>query len=65
MTEAVQAMIAWAFAEPSCRFVIARKVKRSNLASQRILIKVGMRIYEEAEEGFSFRLARSSAGSVQ
>ena len=60
MTEAVRAMITWAFEEPSCYFITARKVKKWNLASQRILFKVGMRIYEESEDGFSFRLERDS-----
>lgn len=65
MTEAVQAMITWAFEEPSCYFITARKVKKWNLASQRILFKVGMRIYEESDDGFSFRLERDSTGQLR
>ena len=39
MTEAVRAMIAWAFEETSCRAVVALNTKKWNLASQRVLLK--------------------------
>jgi len=41
-TEAVQALIAWAFEQPGCRAVTATTV--TNPASNRLLEKVGMRI---------------------
>lgn len=45
-TEAFRAMIAWAFQHPTCKAVLA-ETKLSNLASQRVLVKAGMRIYKE------------------
>lgn len=59
-TEAAQAMIAWAFEEPSCRSITAQNTKKWNLASQRVLFKLGMKVYEESEDAFSLRLDRSS-----
>ena len=56
MTEAVQRLIAWAFAEPACRSVVARDTKKRNVASQRVLAKVGMSVYEESEDAFCFRI---------
>ena len=60
MTEAAQAMIAWAFEEPSCHAVTARNTKKWNLASQRVLFKLGMKVYEEMEDACNLRLERSS-----
>jgi len=60
-TEAVRAMIEWALVEPACRVVTARKVKKWNITSQHILFKVGMKICNESENGFDFRLERSRA----
>lgn len=42
MTEAVQALIDWAFEQPECRAVTATTV--TNPASNRLLEKVGMRV---------------------
>lgn len=58
MTEAVQRMIHWAFEEQTCLSVVARDVKRWNLASRRILAKVGMTVYEESEETLSYMIER-------
>jgi len=60
-TEAAQAMIAWAFEEPSCRSITAQNTKKWNLASQRVLLKLGMKVYEESEDALSLRLERNSA----
>ncbi|MBK9210910.1 MAG: GNAT family N-acetyltransferase [Anaerolineales bacterium] len=57
-TEAVKAMIAWAFEEISCRAVVARNTKKSNLASQRVFLKAGMKVYEESEDAFCLRVER-------
>ena len=58
MTEAVQALIAWAFEEPACQSVVARDTKKSNIASLRVLTKVGMTQYQETEDAFYLRVAR-------
>ena len=63
MTEAVQRLIAWAFEEPACLSVVAIDVARSNLASQRVLAKVGMEVYQESEDGMCFRVERGNTGS--
>lgn len=58
VTEAVQAMLAWAFQEPACRAVIAPDTKKWNVASNRILAKVGMHMYAETEEANFWRIER-------
>ncbi len=58
-TEAVRALIAWAFEEPACKAVIAKGVQKDNPASSRLLEKVGMTVYEETEDSLSWR--RSNA----
>jgi ribosomal-protein-alanine N-acetyltransferase len=55
-TEAVIALIGWAFEEPACRAVVARDVLRSNLASQRVLAKAGMKEYSETETSLCYRI---------
>jgi [ribosomal protein S5]-alanine N-acetyltransferase len=54
-TEAARALVAWAFEEPSCKFVVARGVQKDNPASRRILEKLGMSVYEETEDSLSWR----------
>ena len=56
MTEAVQALITWGFEHYQCRTVVAHKVLRSNIASQRVLEKVGMHIYQETADTLSWRI---------
>jgi ribosomal-protein-alanine N-acetyltransferase len=55
MTEAVKALIAWAFQDTRCRAVIAPNTKRWNVASNRVLEKVGMQVYNETEEALDWR----------
>lgn len=55
-TEAVQAMIAWAFLNPDCRSVVAPDTAKSNPASNRVLEKVGMHVYAETEDALSWRI---------
>jgi [ribosomal protein S5]-alanine N-acetyltransferase len=59
MTEAVKALIAWAFEESACRAVVARDVLKTNMASQKVLAKAGMTVYAETGETLSFRISRS------
>lgn len=63
MTEAVRAMIAWAFREPACRSVVALGVDKGNIASQKVLAKAGMTVYEETGEGLNLRISRADAAS--
>lgn len=57
-TEAVQALITWAFQEPDCKSVIAPDTKRWNIASNRVLEKVGMYIYSETADALFWRIDR-------
>jgi ribosomal-protein-alanine N-acetyltransferase len=56
MTEAVKGLIAWAFQDTRCRAVIALDTKRWNVASNRVLEKAGMRVYNETEEALDWRV---------
>jgi [ribosomal protein S5]-alanine N-acetyltransferase len=60
-TEAVQRMIAWAFEEPACLAVVARDTKKWNIASLRILARMGMQVYEESEDAYWLRVGRGNA----
>ncbi len=55
-TETVRALIAWAFEEPNCRSVIAPGTLKTNIASNRVLAKVGMYVYEETDDTLSWRV---------
>lgn len=56
MTEAARGFIEWAFQSAACRSVIAPNALRSNPASNRVLQKLGMRIYHETAEALFWRL---------
>jgi GNAT superfamily N-acetyltransferase len=58
MTETVQALIGWAFQDSDCRAVVARNVLKTNLASIRVLEKVGMRPYLETRDTYAFRVRK-------
>jgi RimJ/RimL family protein N-acetyltransferase len=58
-TEATQALIAWAFQDPACQAVVADSAG-DNLASSRVLTKVGMHIFRETEETLSWRIGRET-----
>ncbi|MBV9958551.1 MAG: GNAT family N-acetyltransferase [Acidobacteria bacterium] len=60
VTEAVRAMIAWAFREPECLFVTAPHTARSNPASNRVLEKAGMRVYHQTETELFWRVSRET-----
>lgn len=57
-TEAVQCMIAWAFEETACLSVVARDTKKWNIASLRILARVGMTVYEESKDAYWLKVER-------
>ena len=60
-TEAVRALITWAFDAPECVSVIAAEVDKANIASIRILEKVGMSIYKETNDNLYWRITRDVA----
>jgi ribosomal-protein-alanine N-acetyltransferase len=62
-TEAAQALIAWAFQDPRCVAVIAPDTLKTNVASNRVLEKVGMRIYVETDEALFWRIDREDLTS--
>jgi len=66
-TEAVRALIGWAFQAPEYIAVIAANTLKSNIASHKVLAKVGMAVYGQSRETLSWRLAReqfAAASSV-
>ncbi|NLD45090.1 MAG: GNAT family N-acetyltransferase [Chloroflexi bacterium] len=56
-TEAVRALIAWAFAQPGCRTVFA-DTRADNVASQRVLTKAGLRRFGLRRGLYLWRLDR-------
>ncbi|MBN1316752.1 MAG: GNAT family N-acetyltransferase [Anaerolineales bacterium] len=58
-TEAVKAMIHWAFQSEQCTSVIAPDTLRKNVASNSVLVKVGMVVYEESQEAISWRIDKN------
>jgi RimJ/RimL family protein N-acetyltransferase len=58
-TEATRALIAWAFDDPACQSVVADS-RKDNLASNRVLAKVGMHIFRGAEDTLSWRVNRAN-----
>lgn len=60
MTEAVRAMIAWAFSHPDCHAVTATNVLAGNLASQKVLLRNGFSETGHSEEGIHFELTREN-----
>jgi ribosomal-protein-alanine N-acetyltransferase len=62
-TEAVRALITWAFEDPNCRSVIAPGTLKSNIASNRVLAKVGMYVYEETDDTLSWRIVKGNGGT--
>ena len=58
-TEAVEALIAWALQDPACRSILADTLK-DNVASNRVLVKAGMKLYYETDEGLCWKIGRGS-----
>ena len=59
MTEAVRALLAWAFDNPACQAVFADP-RQDNVASQRVLAKVGMAVCRETPDLQLWRIERAS-----
>lgn len=57
-TEAVRALIAWAFREPACQSIVAPDTKKWNVASNRLLAKAGMHVDDEIDDARFWRLDR-------
>jgi len=57
MTEALRAIIQWAFLNSDVKFVIADTLK-NNILSQKLLQKIGMIFYKEDDEWFWWKLKR-------
>lgn len=64
MTEGVQALITWAFEHPVGLRAISAQTRRYNIASGRVLEKVGMSIYSESDSTLfwiRYKLGRGSS----
>lgn len=59
MSEAVKALIAWAFSHPECRAITATNVLLHNFASQKVLQRNCFVEVRQDEHGISYRLDRS------
>ena len=59
MSEAVEALIKWAFSHPECRAITATSVLVDNFASQKVLLRNGFVEIGQDEKGINFRLERS------
>jgi ribosomal-protein-alanine N-acetyltransferase len=57
-TEAVQALIDWAFSHPECRSIVAPGTLKANIASNRVLEKVGMWVVDESADTLSWAITR-------
>lgn len=57
-TEAVRALIGWAFCDPRCTTITATHVLKDNISSIRVLQKVGMQVVEEDEHTLSWIIRR-------
>ena len=57
-TEAARSLLSWAFSYPACLAVVAPNTPKSNKASNRVLQKLGMFVYEETSESLSWRVTR-------
>ncbi|MCP4542842.1 MAG: GNAT family N-acetyltransferase [Chloroflexi bacterium] len=60
-TEAVRALITWTFKEPDCKSIVAPDTKKRNLASNRVLEKVGMHIYNETDDALFWRIDKNDS----
>jgi len=58
-TEAARRLIKWAFDDTRCQRVIAPDTRKDNIASNRVLEKLGMEIYQTTKDGFSWALDRT------
>jgi len=59
MTEAVSAMITWAFNHPECKKITATGVIQGNLASRKVLVKNGFEEKKSDPAGVDYELVRN------
>ncbi|MDD5467664.1 MAG: GNAT family N-acetyltransferase [Anaerolineales bacterium] len=64
MTEAVRRLAAWAFVDPRCQTITAKGVLNTNLASVRVLQKLGMEAYREGVAESDWRITRQAAATL-
>lgn len=55
MSEAINKLIHWLFSNPDVKYIVADTLK-SNILSQNLLKKIGMKFYKEDDECFWWRL---------
>jgi RimJ/RimL family protein N-acetyltransferase len=60
MTEAVRALVQWAFTQPDCNRVIAETL-RTNLPSQKVLQKAGMHLIRAAENMLYWQIEKAQS----
>jgi RimJ/RimL family protein N-acetyltransferase len=58
MSEAVRAMIQWAFTHSECEVINATNVKQDNYSSHKVLVKTGFKEVRENEEGITYQLCK-------
>jgi RimJ/RimL family protein N-acetyltransferase len=58
MTEAAEELVSWALKQTGVLALVAERVEKANLASQRVLEKLGARIYEETDEVYCWRISK-------
>ena len=59
-TEAVSALLEWAFSHDACQAVVAKNVRSDNAASHRVLEKLGAEVVEALQETMSYRITRNA-----
>jgi ribosomal-protein-alanine N-acetyltransferase len=59
MTEAVRALINWAFSHPGCRAVTATEVHLDNFPPQNVLTNAGFTLTRTSETGISYRFEKN------
>lgn len=59
MSEAVKSLLTWAFSHPSCKFVTATNVLKTNIASQKVLHHNRFIVRSESEESLIFILSKN------
>ena len=62
-TEAVEAMCGWLFAEARATAITATGIDRGNVASRRVLQKLGFSQIDENDRHVSFRLEPKTGGT--
>jgi ribosomal-protein-alanine N-acetyltransferase len=55
-TEAAKGLIDWAFRDPRCTSIVAPNTRKTNVASNRVLEKLGMHVYGETDDALHWRL---------